>query len=182
MLSLSLIQKGIVLPVCGCNVQEVGSTNKGEVVHNVTCFRSDTCFGQAGGSTLPIGVAIAFFNFLVIGWGFSNVKFDTNPGCDRFLKPVRVTCALKMWKNVVDNMSIDGMLIQNKKIINYFRIMPILNDGAHLLDPRPHLRQSLRCSLRHPQNPDIETGCFYELLQLSEKLYTLGIKFHKLLR
>lgn len=179
MLSLSLIQKGIVLPVCMVVMSKRWvQRTKAEVVHNVTCFRSDTCFGQAGGSTLPIGVAIAFFNFLVIGWGFSNVKFHTNPGCDIFLNPVRVTCALKMWKNVVDNMSIDGMLIQNKKIINYFRIMPILNDGAHLLDPRPHLHQSLRCSLRHPQNPDIETGCFYELLQLSEKLYTLGIKFH----
>ena len=96
---------------------------KAEVVHNVTCFRSDTCFGQAGGSTLPIGVAIAFFNFLVIGWGFSNVKFHTNPACDRFLKPVGVTYALKMWKNVVDNMSIDGMLSYKIKKIKKSEII-----------------------------------------------------------
>lgn len=89
--SLSLIQKGIVLPLCMVVMSKRWvQRTKAEVVHNVTCFRSDTCFGQAGGSTLPIGVAMAFLNFLVIGWGFSNVKFHTNPGCDRFLKPVRV--------------------------------------------------------------------------------------------
>lgn len=76
MLFLSLIQKGIVLPLCMVVMSRRGvQRTKAEVVHNVTCFRSDACFGKAGGSTLPIGVAMAFFNFLVIGWGFSNVKF-----------------------------------------------------------------------------------------------------------